>query len=331
MTQEQIINVIYRLQCCSSTIAAELSTLLLTGDKSCKSRFSNLLLLNDYITQFKKYNTVAGSINCITEEQFTTMYNNASELCKLCDCGTPFQSYNSPYTAPLANITLSPSPALVDDKLIRSIPFTFANTIDATITRTSSKNMITYALQRSYDNSSWTTLSSNDATNPVTTILGLTDLAQPANQNNYYVRAFVSDEQVPAGQAISAVASFGIYQPVLYGYTTQSNPTLVDLTTLVSVPQGAGSGQLDYANSSADKTINGLFFDFNANPNFRFCIAYDDSYGTLTSFSDGFFNYISNFTSNTKTLTFGDGTVKTYKVYVYNLTISSGTYTINTY
>ena len=330
MTQEQIINVIYRLQCCSSTIAAELSTLLLMGDKSCKSRFSNLLLLNDYITQFKKYNTIPGSINCITETDFQNMYNNASELCKLCDCGTPFQSYNSPYSAPLANIICSPTVTLIDNKLIRSIPFTFGNTIDATITRTSTKNMITYALQRSYDNSSWVTLTSNDAVNPVTTITGVTDLVQPVNQDNYYVRAFVTDEQIPTGQAISAVTSFGIYQPVLYGYTTQSNPTLVDLTTLVPVPQGTSSGELDYSNSSADKTINGLFFDFNANPNFRFCIAYDDSYGSLTTFTDGFFNYLSNFTSNTKTLTFGDGTVKTYKVYVYNLTISSGTYTIDT-
>ena len=112
--------------------------------------------------------------------------------------------------------------------------------------------------------------------------------------------------------------------------TTITNPASVLLASLTPVPIGSSNtnGQCNYQNTSSDKTINGLSFTPSTN---RFCIAFDNSYGTLSTFFDtgSNLNLINNFTSATQSVTFLDGTVKTYKVYLYNLVVSSGTYIIN--
>jgi hypothetical protein len=237
------------------------------------------------------------------------------------------------YVAPTATLVNTPTPSLTSGKQLRSLSTAFTNTITGTIVRNSVNiDMNTYILQRSYNNSTWTDLTGALAsTNPITTVTPTVDSTQPANQNNYYARAFVVDGQnYPVGAAVSAVSSFGIYQPVFFGMTTTANPTLVNLSTIGVVPQGTGLGTLNYTNTSADKNILGLSFVASTN---RFCVAFDNSYGTLSVIEDvsgGLaINLISNFTSGTQVVTFADGTTKTYIVYVYTLVVSSGTYIIN--
>lgn len=235
------------------------------------------------------------------------------------------------YVAPTATLVNTPTPSLTSLKQLRSLGTAFSNTITGTIVRNSVNiDMQTYILQRSYNNSTWTDLTGALAsTNPTTTVTPTVDSTQPANQNNYYTRAFVVDGQnYPVGAAVSAVSSFGIYQPVFFGMTTTANPTLVNLSTIGVVPQGTGAGQRNYTNTSADKNILGLSFTASNN---RFCVAFDNSYGTLSSFYDtgANLNLLSNFTSGTQLVTFADGTTKTYIVYVYSLVVVSQTYIIN--
>lgn len=258
---------------------------------------------------------------------FRCVFVNSSQT----DTSTTATISFTAYAAPTASLTNTPTPSLVSSKLIRSLSTTFSNTITGTIVRNSlNVDMQNYVIQRSYNNSAWTNLTAAiPSVNPTTTITPVVDTTQPANQNNYYVRAFVVDGQnYPIGAAISATSSFGIYQPVFFGMTTTSNPSLVDLSTIGVVPQGTGAGQRNYTNTSSDKIILGLSFTASSN---RFCVAFDSSYGTLSSFYDtgANLNLISNFTSGTQVVTFADGTTKTYIVYVYTLVVVSQTYIIN--
>lgn len=243
------------------------------------------------------------------------------------------------YVAPTAALTLTTTPSLTSNKMIRSLGTATQVITSGTITRNSINIPLSqYKIQRSYNNSSWTDLIALTAIAAGGGTLAanggnVTDNTQPANQNNIYVRAFVTDSQVPAGQAVSATSSFGIYQPVIFGMTTESNPALVDLSLLSIVPNGASNtaGNCNYQNTSADTNINGLSYTASSN---RFCIAFDAAYGvSLTTFfyTGNLLNLYSpsNFSTNTQTVTFADGTTKTYKVYVYNSVVASGTYIIN--
>lgn len=240
------------------------------------------------------------------------------------------------YVAPTAALTLTATPSLTSNKMIRSLGTTTQVVTSGTITRNSvNVNLSQYKIQRSYNNSSWADLISltNIASGGGTLAANggnVTDTTQPANQNAIYIRAFVTDSQVPSGQAVATTSAFGIYQPVFTGMTTQTNPSLVDLSTITPVPNGASNtgGNVNYTNTATDKAIAGLSFTASTN---RFCVAFDSAYGTLSTFFDtgSNLNLISNFTSNTQVVTFADGTTKTYIVYVYNLIVSSGTYIIN--
>lgn len=242
----------------------------------------------------------------------------------------------SSYVAPTASLSLTTTPGITLNKMLRSLSSTTSVTISGTITRnTSLVNLSQYKIQRSYNNSTWTdliTLRAITASGGTLAANGgnIPDTAQPINQNNVYYKAFVSDTYITSGTQVNTAVSFGIYQPVLFGMTSATTPASVTLSSLTSVPVGASStsGNCNYQNSSSDKTISGLSFTASTN---RFCIAFDDSYGTLSSFFDtqSNLNLISNFTSSTQSVTFQDGTSKTYKVYLYNLVVSSGTYIIN--
>jgi hypothetical protein len=86
MTQAQLKLKILRLQCCSGNMSNEIATLMINGDKSCKSKIDRLLILNDYIDLLLKYDLTTDAINCLTEDEFTNILNNATVICKLCDC-----------------------------------------------------------------------------------------------------------------------------------------------------------------------------------------------------------------------------------------------------
>jgi hypothetical protein len=239
------------------------------------------------------------------------------------------------YAAPTASLTLTPTPALSSGKFIRSFTTYTDTTISGTITRNSANiNLNTYKIQRSFDNVTWTDLiglTSISASGGTLAANGgnVVDSGSVANENSYYARAFVTDAQVTGGQAVSSVASYGFYQPVIYGMSGAATPAGVVLSTLTNVPQGSGAGQVNYTNTASDIVINGLVFTASSN---RFCIAFDNSYGALSTFFDTGtnLNLISNFSSGTQVVTFGDGTVKTYIIYLYNTVVVSGSYTINT-
>lgn len=82
MTQPELVTLVLELKCCSSTLAFNVAFNMINGDKNCK--INNLILLNDYIDVLLKYD-IEGT-NCITSEEFDTIVDNATQICKLCDC-----------------------------------------------------------------------------------------------------------------------------------------------------------------------------------------------------------------------------------------------------
>lgn len=238
----------------------------------------------------------------------------------------------SAYASPTMNISASVTPALTAGGYqIRSISTAYSANIGGTITRNSPNiNLSQYKVARDYADSSWTDLNSltsiaagGGAISPI-----IADSGQPANKNTVRYMGFVTDAQVTAGQYVNYITAFNIVQPVLYGMSTASSVAGVDLSLLSTVPHGTGAGQKVYANTSADKSVNGLVFTASSN---RFCVAFDNAYGTLSTFfdTDANLNLINNFTIGTKSVTFADGTTKTYTVALYNLVVVSGTYTVN--
>lgn len=244
------------------------------------------------------------------------------------------------YAAPTASLTNTTSPSLVTaSKFLRSFTAWSDNTISGTITRNSPNiNLSQYKIQRSYDNSTWNDLTSLTAIASSGGTLAanggnVVDSVSPSNRTAYYTRAFVADAQFPSGQVVSATSSFGFYQPFLYGAAPSSvtNPALVNVNLLSNVPNSTTTntgGKINYTNTSADKSVAGLIFTSN---NDRFCFAYDNSYGSITTFYDtvGNINLYPNFTSATQVVTFGDGTTVTYVVFLYSLTNIPATWTIN--
>lgn len=210
---------------------------------------------------------------------------------------------------------------------VRSVSTPFSGVIGGTFTRNSPNvNLTEYKVARDYNDSNFTDLNaltaisgSGGAISPV-----LTDSGQPTNKDAVRYIGFVKDTQVTAGQYVSLITMFNIYNPVLYGMSSASTVAGVNLGALTEVPHSVRP----YTNTSSDKVANGLIFNASSN---RFCIAYDNAYGTLdTIFDQGAnLNLISNFTTDVKSVTFADGTTKTYRVYLYNLVVYSGAYTIN--
>lgn len=86
ITQEELINKIYRLQCCSSNLALLLIDNINVGSRTCKKEENNLILLNNSIDLLLKYNLTEDSANCLIEEEFNKIYNNSINICKICDC-----------------------------------------------------------------------------------------------------------------------------------------------------------------------------------------------------------------------------------------------------
>lgn len=239
-----------------------------------------------------------------------------------------YSSSFAAYAPPTLVISGSFTPALTAGGYqIRSISTHYTASIAGTFTRNSPNvNLSQYKISRDYNDSIWTdinTLTSVAASGgPISPVL--TDSTQPANKSAVRYIGFVTDGQVPAGQYVNYISSFNIMNPVLYGMSTSSTIAGVDLSLLGAVSHS----QKTYTNTSADKAVNGLVFTANSN---RFCVAFDNAYGSLTSFFEMASNLdlISNFTLGTKSVTFADGTTKTYSVALYNLVVVSGTYTIN--
>jgi hypothetical protein len=234
------------------------------------------------------------------------------------------------YAKPIATLSLTASPALQGTKMIRSLTAFTSITTNGTIARQSvNVNMNTYKIQRSYDNLFYTDLIGLTAsTNPTTTLTPIVDTTPPQNQTGYYVKAFVTDSDFPAGQYVNTISSFGIYNPILYGVTTIGNPTSVLIPPLLSVvPNGTGAGQINYTGTSADIIITGLSFVCAAGD--YMTIAIPSSYSLLTAAiipASSNLDVISNFVYSPvpytspaiQNITFGDGTIVSYNVYVYS-------------
>ena len=154
------------------------------------------------------------------------------------------------YAKPIASLTLTSSPALQGTKMIRSLTAFTSITTNGTIARQSvNVNMNTYIIERSYDNINYVALTIPPvlSVNPTTTLTPVVDTASPQNQTAYYIKAFVTDSDFPAGQYVNTMSSFPIYNPILYGVTTIGNPTSVLIPPLLSVvPNGSSAGQINY-------------------------------------------------------------------------------------
>lgn len=239
-----------------------------------------------------------------------------------------YSSSFAAYAAPTVLFSGSFTPALTAGGYqVRSVSTAFTGSIGGTFTRNSPNvNLTEYKVARDYNDSNFTDL------NALTAISGsggdispvLADNGQPTDKSAVRYIGFVKDTQVTAGQYVSLITMFNIYNPVLYGMSSATTVAGVDLGALAEVSHSTRP----YTNTSTDKVANDLIFNASSN---RFCIAYDSSYGTLEEVFDqgANLNLISNFTTDTKSVTFADGTTKTYRVYLYNLVVYSGTYTIN--
>jgi hypothetical protein len=238
----------------------------------------------------------------------------------------------SAYASPTIIFAETITPALTAGGYqIRSVSTPYTSSINGTITRNSPNVDLTfYKVSRDYNDSIFVDL------NSLTAITGsggaisptLVDSTQPANKNTIRYIGFVEDTHITAGQYVNYISAFNIMQPVLYGMTTATTPASVSLGALAQVNHGTGSAQITYTNTVADKVVNGLSFVASSN---RFCVAFDNAYGTLSQFLDAgtSLNLIENFTIGTQAVVFADGTTKTYTVAVYNSVVVSGTYTVN--
>ena len=237
-----------------------------------------------------------------------------------------------PYIAPLAVFSQATVPATNSGGyLIRSITVPYTASISGSVeNNTPNVSLSQYKVSRDYNDSIWVDVNSLTAISgsggPISpTII---DSTQPTNRNTVRYLGFVKDSYVTAGQYVNYISSTNIMQPVLYGMVTGSTVASVNLGSLSTVQHGSGSGQIVYTNTAADKVVNNLTMVASSN---RFCIAFDNSYGTLTTFFEEGSNLdlISNFTIGTQSVTFADGTTKTYTVALYNLVVVSGTYRVN--
>jgi len=242
--------------------------------------------------------------------------------------GCSFASYSSP----TASLTNSPSPSLTSGGyMIRSLSTSFSDSIAGSITRNSVNVPLSYyKLQFDYNDNSWNDLSSfiSISSSGGSISPSISNTNQPNGKSAIRYRAIVKDSENPSGIAVNNIKQFSIVQPVFFGMSSASSIAAVDLSTLTVVSHGSSNGQLIYSNTTNDKVINHLSFSASNN---RFCVAFDNTYGVLNNFFDtgSNLNLITNFTSGTQTVTFADGTSKTYKIYLYNLVVSSGVYDVN--
>ena len=84
MTQAGLDFLLTKLKCCSATLAIEIADSLVIGgcDNSRK-----LILLNNLIKEIAKYDLDNLEINCLSEDQFDNVVQNAKNICGKCDCG----------------------------------------------------------------------------------------------------------------------------------------------------------------------------------------------------------------------------------------------------
>jgi hypothetical protein len=211
--------------------------------------------------------------------------------------------------------------------MLRSINTPYTASISGSLSRNSPNiNLSQYKISRDYNDSVWVDVNSLTSIAPGGGVLSPTivDTTQPTNKDTVRYIAFVTDSHITAGQYIDYILAFHIVPPVLYGMSSATSIAGVDLSALTTVTPA----QKAYTATSADKVVSGLFFTASSN---RFCVAFDNAYGTLSSFFEMGSNLdlISNFTIGTKSVTFADGTTKTYTVALYNMVVVSGTYTVN--
>lgn len=232
------------------------------------------------------------------------------------------------YAAPTMLFADTITPALTaGGYMIRSVNTAYTSSISGSLSRNSPNiDLSQYKVSRDYNDSVWVDVNSLTSIAPGGGTLSPTivDNTQPANKNAIRYIAFVTDSHITAGQYVDYILAFNIVQPVLYGMSSATDVSSVDLSALTAVAHS----QKAYTNTAADKVVNGLVFNASSN---RFCVAFDSSYGSLTSFFEMGSNLdlINNFTIGTKSVTFADGTTKTYTVALYNMVVVSGTYTVN--
>lgn len=83
MTQTELNNLIIKLKCCFADKAYLLSNNLSIG--GCDN-YKELSILEDYIQELQEYELVNTDDNCLDNDQFEDIVENARNICDLCDC-----------------------------------------------------------------------------------------------------------------------------------------------------------------------------------------------------------------------------------------------------
>lgn len=82
MTQDQLVNLIINLRCCSANLAIEIADKLVIG--GCDNT-KKLIFLNDYIKHLSYYNLSDNTLNYLTEDEFNNIVDSAKQICDICE------------------------------------------------------------------------------------------------------------------------------------------------------------------------------------------------------------------------------------------------------
>jgi len=85
ITQDELKVIIQRLKCCLGTKSSEYYNLVKIGENN-NIKYYNLILLSDYIKHLLKYNLTLNATNCLSQDEFENILENATNICDLCDC-----------------------------------------------------------------------------------------------------------------------------------------------------------------------------------------------------------------------------------------------------
>jgi hypothetical protein len=92
ITQQDLTVRLQLLGCSYGELTSTFANNLKWGKKCAKTEWKNLILLGVYISILEDYH-VDDEVNCLTENQLSTMLNKASKLTDIC-----FKPYNFTYT-----------------------------------------------------------------------------------------------------------------------------------------------------------------------------------------------------------------------------------------
>jgi hypothetical protein len=176
------------------------------------------------------------------------------------------------------------------------------------------------------------------------------DLNSIAGTNDYFIQTYVETTNAPGSYLpINIIKSYNMYPPVFAGLISDATylgpvsgwlPAVFNTfpyTAQALIPNGSSNngGVCNYQRNANDRLLTGLNFITSNTPNDRFIVAYPDIYPAMTLFGSISQNFANNFypagtppphnspVPIIQSVTFGDNTTITYKIYIYGLALST--------